>query len=114
MLKVFVTGRITKDPTLKKIEKDNNIVCNFQIAYTQKDESTIYINCSAWNKQAELLEKYIKKGDQLIIVGDAQLNIYKTDDSIKESLQVTCQTIEFGRKAKSHSEAPQHSEATII
>ena len=66
MNKVILVGRTTKDIEVKEIKvkgKEAALVANFTLAVDdRKSEETAFINCVAWNKLAETLEQYIKKG----------------------------------------------------
>ena len=58
-------GRLTKDAELKQLQ--TNTVCNFDVAcnigYGDR-KKTIYLRCDLWNKRAESLHSYLKKGNQ--------------------------------------------------
>lgn len=65
-----IIGRLTKDAEVRTVGQ--NKVANFTIAcddpYSQQS-STDFYNCSAWNKQADLLESYGKKGRLVFVAG---------------------------------------------
>lgn len=95
MFKLILSGRITKDTELKEI--DAGKVCNFTIAVVNRRKETSYIRCSAWNKSAEAVNKYVKKGKQLFLIGDGSLKKFEGSDGIgRDVLNVSCETIEFG------------------
>lgn len=74
MNKVFLIGRLTKNPELKSTTSGKN-VCQFTIAvnrnYTNAngEKEVDFINCIVWDKQAENLFKYQKKGNQIALEG---------------------------------------------
>lgn len=93
MNNVCLIGRLTKEPELRSNEKSK--VAKFTLAINRRGtEETDYINCLAWNSQAELIEKYIHKGTQLAIKGriqtgsyeDKQGNKHYTTDVVVENL----------------------------
>lgn len=70
-------GNLGKDPTTKSLP-DGTVVANFSIAcsesYKNKNtgeqvENTEWINCVAWRKLAEIIEKYLHKGSKVWIEG---------------------------------------------
>lgn len=69
-------GRIGKEPETKQVSQDFKVV-NFTLAVSEKwtdksgekKENTEWINCQASNKVAEIVEKYVQKGDLLYIEG---------------------------------------------
>lgn len=78
-------GRITATPELKVLE-NGGYVCPFTIAINRKfrnqdDEyEADFINCVAFNKTAELIGEYIKKGDLLGVEGRVQTRTYTNKD----------------------------------
>jgi single-strand DNA-binding protein len=86
--KVFLKGRLGQDP------ENNNGVVKFSIAtserYTdkqgEKQEVTQWHNCVAFNKTGEILEKYLKKGQEVFIEG--KINYNKHEEKIYTSIVV--------------------------
>lgn len=76
--KFIALGRITQNVELKVFGEKK--VANFSIAVQRSNdrEKADFINCSAWNKTAEVLEKYTKKGSQILVEGE--LNVDKGKD----------------------------------
>ena len=74
MNKVFLTGNITKDIELRQ-SNSGKFVVEFSIAINNgKDQQgnelpADFINCTAWNKTAEVLSKYATKGTKVGIEG---------------------------------------------
>jgi len=71
---VFGTGRFTKDPVLKEVNE--TVVCEFTLAVDEfrmiqgeRKKYTNFFNFSIWDKAAEVIAKYRKKGDQLEFYG---------------------------------------------
>ena len=82
MNQVCITGRITRDPEIKKIGQ--NILAKFTVAVNGfKKDDTSFINCVAWNKTAELVEKHFFKGQQVGITGRLQTGSYDHKDGYK-------------------------------
>ena len=93
---IVLIGRIANNLDLKKTGEDGNCVLNFSIAvqrnYTDKNGNTPvdFINCEAWNKQAENLVKYCKKGSLINVLGNLHQKRYKGfDDNGKEVEKTT-------------------------
>lgn len=99
MFKVVISGRITKDPEIKIVEKGK--VCNFTIAAINSKKETSFLRCSVWNKMAEAIEEYVKKGKQLFILGDGSIKKFKGNDDIeRDVLNISCDIVEFGSESK--------------
>ena len=88
MLNLFtIQGRLTKDPELKTIKnketKEKRKVASFSIANNKKvggEEITTFVNCSCWDKLAENLCEFKKKGDLVIVSGELRQREYENDD----------------------------------
>lgn len=82
-------GRFTRD--IEKKQTSNGIaVCNFTIAWSEKykdKETNCFLNCVAYRNTAEFIEKYFKKGDQVIVEGKLTSRNY--DDSQGNKRYVT-------------------------
>lgn len=47
-----------------------DLVLGFSVAYSEgKDKPTTWFNCTAFKKTAELVQQYLKVGDQVIVEG---------------------------------------------
>lgn len=74
MNKVFLIGNITKDIELRQ-SNSGKFVVEFSVAINNgKDQQgnelpADFINCTAWNKTAEILDKYTTKGTKVGIEG---------------------------------------------
>jgi single-strand DNA-binding protein len=97
---VALVGRLTKDPSLKII--NNNLSTstftlainkNFVSADGQKAD---FINCVAWNKTAENIDKYCYKGQLIGVIGRLQSRTYDNTHGQKVYVvEVVCNTVHF-------------------
>lgn len=81
MNKVMLIGHVGADPQVKYLDQG---VCVAQVRLattergytlqngTQVPERTEWHNCIFWRKQAEVVEKYVHKGDRLYVEGKIQ------------------------------------------
>lgn len=85
MNKVILMGRLTKDPEIRYTGTGEPIaIARYTIAVSRpykKDGQTQadFINIVSYRKAAEFIEKYIKKGQMIAIVG--RLQVRSWDDS---------------------------------
>ena len=74
-------GRLVRDVELKVLKNSDNHVVSFTIAvdnYSSKEEKTTsFIPCVAFSKNAEIIAKYVKKGDLVAISGRLNQRSYK-------------------------------------
>jgi len=68
--KVIILGRIGRDPELS-FANSGLAVCKFSMATSKKrkdgQEITAWHRCVAFGKTAEIIEKYVGKGDPLYV-----------------------------------------------
>ncbi|AMC94470.1 single-stranded DNA-binding protein [Erysipelothrix larvae] len=88
--RTILVGRITKDPELKKTNTGKSVV-SFTIAVNRRfggeQEQADFINCVAWNQQAEFLANYIPKGSLIGVEGRIQTRNY--EDATGKRVYVT-------------------------
>lgn len=89
MNKVMFIGRTTKDIELRKLNQNNKYVTTFRLAVDRGFEGkngeklVDFIPIVAWDKNAELLSKYTKRGSRVSIIGRLQIRSYETKDGEK-------------------------------
>lgn len=83
---VVLTGRLTKDIELRRTTSGKTCT-SFTLAVNRNREETDFINCVAWDKVAELLERYTRKGFQIGVEGRIQTRNY--DDRNGKKVYVT-------------------------
>jgi len=102
--KAILIGRLGKDPELRYTPGEK-AVCSFSVATTAKykgGSSTTWHNIVAWEKQAEVIKEYFKKGDQIYIEGRIDNRDYEAKDGTKKYVsEVVVEKFEFigGKKA---------------
>lgn len=109
MNKIILMGRLTRDPETKPGETP---LAKFSLAVGRrgKDE-TDYFNCVSFGKQAEFVERYLRKGTKVIVCGRMQNDNYTNKDGKKVyGFQIVTDEIDFCESKKAQSEA-QEAEA---
>ena len=90
--KVLLIGNLGRDPELKTTPSGQN-VARFSVATTEtwknqqgeKQSKTEWHNIVVWGKQAEIAEKYLRKGKQVMIEGRIQYREYTGQDGVKKT-----------------------------
>jgi len=103
MNKLFLTGNVGKEPEVKKLDGGNTVVkFPFATSETYKDKSgekvtnTEWHNIIAWNKLAEIIENWVKKGDKLALIGKITYRNYEDKDGNKKYFtEVVCSDMEM-------------------
>lgn len=76
MNSVQLIGRFVKDIDIRTVN-EKTIVANFTLAVISYGEKVDFITCVAFNKVAENLAKYTKKGDIIGITGSITTGSYE-------------------------------------
>lgn len=69
--RVALQGRLTRDPELRSTQ-NGKAVCSFTVAWSERSKDTeqkVFLNCVAWEKNAEFIAKHFQKGQELIAEG---------------------------------------------
>lgn len=96
MNKIILIGNVTADPNLGHTQ-GGKAYCNFSLAVSRqssKDEVD-FINCTAWEKTAEVIAEYCKKGSRVAV--DGRLRVEKKNDNGKNMTftKVLVSSVEF-------------------
>jgi single-strand DNA-binding protein len=89
--KVILLGNLTRDPELRYTEH-SKAVCTFRLATNrnwttetgEKREETEYHHIVAWEKLAELCDKYLRKGRKVYVEGRLHSRSYTGQDGIEK------------------------------
>jgi single-strand DNA-binding protein len=108
--KIIITGNLGRDPEMR-YTPSGQAVTSFSVAVNEsftnnngeKVKRTIWFRISAWGKQAEICNQYLKKGSQVLV--DGRMNAdpstggpriwTKQDGTAGASFEVTASTVRF-------------------
>ena len=116
--KVVLIGRMVKDAELKATQSGKS-VASFTIAVDSgygENKKADFINCVAWNKTAEFVTAWFKKGDMIAVVGRLSSRSYEGADGRKNYVtEVIVSEVEFcGGKKEDTEEAPTITPENIL
>ena len=113
MNKVILVGRMTKEPELKKMPNGdyvlaNAIAVNRDYTNQQGERETDFINFVAFRKTAELINKYIAKGDLILLEGRWQKRNYVNNynQTVYVDELIVNKVVFLQRKPKQNNEDP--------
>ncbi len=101
--KVILLGNLTRDPQLSYTPNQTAVV-DFGLAtnrkWTSQDGSTrdetCFVDCRMFGRRAEVVNKYLKKGNPLFVEGRLTFSSWEAQDGSKKSkLRVTVENFEF-------------------
>ncbi len=112
---VILLGNLTRDPETKFF--DQKPKCTFGLAINRKwkgkdgseRDETCFVDCVAWARTAEVVQKYCNKGDPLYIEGRLSFDQWQAQDGSKRSkLYVTVSNIQLlGQKPQGGKQEQQ-------
>ncbi len=94
---VQLFGRVGKQPEIRYAQS-GTAVCNLSLATSKKvkgEDKTQWHRLVAFSKTAELIEKYINKGDQLAIEGEIQYGSYEKEGVTVYTTDILVNRIHF-------------------
>ncbi len=104
--RVQLIGRLGNDPEVKTF--DNGQMVRISLATSEKYrnkrgeeiEDTQWHNVIAWGKTAEIAEKYLKKGQEVVITGKLETRQFEDKDGVRRYVtQVVCnELVMLGKK----------------
>lgn len=114
MNNVILTGRLTKEIEVRVAQSGvhvagftlavNRILSNEQRQNGAKD--TDFINCVAFSRNCDVLERYAKKGDRVLIQGSIQTRDYTNQENKKVYItEVLVNRVELLEKRVSNTES---------
>ncbi|MDV3166178.1 MAG: single-stranded DNA-binding protein ['Waltheria sp.' little leaf phytoplasma] len=102
--RVFLIGRITKDPEIRFTKETNipyvvfNLIVDREYTNQEGKKESDIIRCIVWDKQAENLTKYITKGSLLAVEGKIRTEIYEDPNNNQKTnfdTKIVCKNIKF-------------------
>lgn len=101
MNKVILSGRVTKDIEMRYTQTGKAVArfilaVNRRISKDKEKQQTDFIPIVVWDKLAEVCNKYLTKGSQILVEGHLQIRDYVAQDGKKHYIaEVIAQELEF-------------------
>lgn len=99
MNQVVLIGRLTADPELRFAASTGKAVTNFRLAVNRrfsKEDKADFFRVVVWDRQAEAVAKYLRKGSQCAVMGRIQIDQYTDrDGNTRYSTDIVAQEVEF-------------------
>ena len=98
-----IIGNLTRDPELTQTQSGKSVV-KFTVAVNNgkdaegNDRPADFITCQAWNKTAELVGRYCKKGKPIAVIGAFKTDKYQDknhEDVTHYNSYILVNSIEF-------------------
>ena len=113
--KVFLVGRLTRDPELRMAGSSSVVTLGLASnrTYTrsgsqEKQEETLFVDVDVWGRQAETCNQYLSKGSGVLIEGRLRLNQWQDKDGNNRSkISVVAERVQFMPRSGGGGGAPQ-------
>ena len=112
--KCIFIGHVAADPEIRTAGSDT--VANLRIGCSEnwtdkngeKQTTTEWISLVAWRKLAEIIEKYVKKGQLVYVEGKMKTRSWEKDGVKHYTTDVVIDTLKMlgGKKDDAHQQAP--------
>lgn len=107
--KVFVMGRLTRDPELRRTQL-GTAVASFSLAVDRDyksqsgEKETDFFDVVAWRSTGEFVAKYFTKGRMAVVEGRLQVRQWQDKDgNNRRSTEIIAENIYFGDSKKDDS-----------
>ena len=114
--KAILVGHVGKDPEVRTTT--NSRVASFSLATTEKyndQEKTQWHNCIVWAKLADVVEKYVKKGQLLYVEGRIEYRSYDDKDGNKRYItEIVVSSLQMLGKKETVTEAVDNSKPQTV
>ncbi len=97
MNRVFLTGRLTKAPELRRTEKSGKFVATLRIAVDRPrtDGQADFLNVTLWEKAAENACRYLEKGALVAVEAHLSQRTVETEDGRRDVVDVAADRVEY-------------------
>ena len=96
MNKIIIIGNVVRDPELN-VTQNGKKLCKLTVAVgrTFDKEKTDFFSCTAWEQKAEVIAKYVSKGNKLCVIGRLEINETEKDGVKTRHHNIVVEEVEF-------------------
>lgn len=69
MIKLEMTGNLTKDPNLRFTDNGKAVI-DFTVAHNSKEGEAVFIDFTVWEKMAENMAESLHQGDRVTVISE--------------------------------------------
>lgn len=116
MNKVILMGRLTRDPEMRYTQ-ESLAIARFTLAVdrrhkTDGEQNADFINCKAFGKNGEFVQKYLHKGTKIVLEGHWQTGSYTNKDGGKVyTNECVIEGMDFAESKKESTESQPQTDA---
>lgn len=100
----MLMGRLTADPEIKTAGESR--FCKFCLAVDRSKRrgegkpDTDFIHCIAWNRNADVVNDFYRKGDLMMLMGSLRTSAYEKNGEQRTSTEIVVREIHFTNSRK--------------
>ena len=108
---ITIMGRFTKDPELRRTQSGTGvasftIACERDFADKSGEKETDFLDCVAWHKTADFVEKYFSKGRMAVVSGRLQIRSWRDkDENPRKTAEIVVDNIYFADSKKESNDS---------
>ena len=91
---VILLGRMARDPELR-YTSNGKAYTTFTLAVQKTKDEAEFIDCIVWEKTAETIAEYFRKGNRILINGKIVTSTYESNGEKRKSVKVQAFSFEF-------------------
>lgn len=99
---VILLGRLTRDVEVRSTANGKN-VASFTLAVDRNTDGADFFDVTAWEKLAEVFEKWTRKGSKVLVTGRLQQRTWEQDGQKRSKVDVVATDVTL-MDSKSESE----------
>ena len=108
---VALQGRLARNPELRQTTAGKS-VCNFTIACDAGKDRTDWFDVVAWDKTAEFICRYFRKGSMILVEGRLQSRKYQDKNgNNRTAVEVEAESVNFCGGKQENGGAPAAAKA---
>lgn len=98
---IILMGRLTRDPEVRYGGANNTAIARYAIAVDRRfkqegQPEADFFNLVSFGKQAEFVEKYLRKGTKIVVQGELRNNNYTNKDGqMVYGMEIVANNVEF-------------------
>ena len=113
---ITIMGRLTRDPEIRYTQSQTPVT-SFTLAVDRDfggrdggEKQTDFIDCVAWNKQAEFVAQWFSKGMMAIVVGRIQSRKWQDQNgNNRTAIEINCEEVSFGETKKNRENSSRQT-----
>ena len=91
-----LVGRLTKEPEPRTTQNGATyLMFCLAVSRGDKNKTTDFIDCQAWNEKAKFITQYFHKGDPMDITGKLVTRSYEKDGQKRKVTEVMVDSVSF-------------------